>query len=90
MVNIVEPNGTPWYANKGVPIGIIIYLIVLTIGATAYITNLADRLTFLEAYSPSKVIQENIQSHAEISGRLSLIESKLADIQKRLDSPDHK
>lgn len=85
-----EPNNTPWYASKGVPIGIIIYLVVLTIGATAYVTNIADRVTFLESYGASKVIQDNIRYHADTSGRLTSIESQLVDIKKRLDEMDHK
>lgn len=75
----------PWYANRGIPIGIIVYLVVLTIGATAYITNLADRLAFLESYGPSQVIQDNIRQHAETTGRLTLIETRLLEIQKQLD-----
>lgn len=84
-----EPNNTTWYANKGVPIGIILYLVLLTIGGTAYITNLADRITFLESYGASKVIQDNIQAHGEVAGRLSLIEQRLTDIQKRMDGDKH-
>lgn len=75
----------PWYANRGIPIGIIIYLIAMTIAGTAYITNLADRVIFLESYGVTKIIHDNITDHAAITNRLSIIESKITEIQKDLD-----
>lgn len=89
MATPEPPDDTPWYANRGIPLGIIVYLIALTIGGTAYITNLADRIIFLESYGPQKLIQENIKQHAETNVRLSLIESRLSEIQSKFDEKSH-
>lgn len=81
-----EAAAPAWYFNRGIPLGIIIYLIVLTIGGTAYITNLADRIAHLEAFSPAKVIEDNQLRHAELMTRLAVIETKLIELQKQFDS----
>lgn len=78
------PEDTPaWYFNKGIPLGIIIYLIVLTIGGTAYITNLADRITHVESLNLSKFAEDNQARHAELMTRLTIIELRIADLMKQ-------
>lgn len=72
MANPEEPDNTPWWANRGIPVGIILYLIMLTISGTAYVTHLADRVSFLEASGPT---------HTEIASRLAVIETQLKIIR---------
>lgn len=71
-----SPDDTPWYANRGIPLGIIVYLIALTISGTAYVTHLADRVSFLEASGPT---------HTEIAARLAVIETQLKLIRSHQD-----
>lgn len=81
----IEDDPAPWYASRGIPIGLAIWLAILTVAVTAYLTNIADRTAVLEANLPVASALINAKEHSEIASRLSVLETQIKEIQKDLN-----
>ena len=72
-----------WHLSKAIPVSIIIYLTVQTIGAVWWFSKIDSRVSYLEGQQPVQDLK--IERLENISSKIIIIEERQNSISKRLD-----